>query len=117
MFDLMKKMMLTGVGLAAMTKDRLEEMAREVARQTEMSAEKGEQFVDEVLRRGEQARGELNQTVRTTVNDALHRMDLPTRADLDDLRARISVLEQRLAAHEGESHAASDVPPSGGHGH
>lgn len=32
MFDIIKKVMLTGVGLAAMTKDKVEEVARDLAK-------------------------------------------------------------------------------------
>jgi polyhydroxyalkanoate synthesis regulator phasin len=98
MIELFKKTMLMGVGLAAMTKDRVEEMAREVAKSADMSADKGQQFVREVLDRAEKARDDFESTVQKAVNDNLRKTDLPTRDDIERLNARLERLEQTLAS-------------------
>ena len=41
MFDLIKKTMLTGVGLAAMTKDKVEELAKELSKKGKLSEKEG----------------------------------------------------------------------------
>ncbi len=98
MIELFKKTMLMGVGLAAMTRDRVEEMAREIAKSADMSAEKGQQFVRDVLDRAEKARDDFESTVQKAVNDTLRKTDLPTRDDIQQLNARIERLEQALAS-------------------
>ena len=98
MFELIKKSLLTGVGLAAMTKDKIEEIARDLAKSAEMSSEKGQEFVDEMVQRGEKARAEFEATVQKLVNDNLSKTDLPTRDDISKLIARIDKLEKRLTA-------------------
>ncbi|MCH8805733.1 MAG: phasin family protein [Planctomycetes bacterium] len=96
MIELIKKTLLAGVGLAALTKDKVEELARDIAKSAELSSEKGQQFVDEITKRAEKAREELEASVRRLVNDNLSKTDLPTREDIHKLMARIDELEQKL---------------------
>jgi polyhydroxyalkanoate synthesis regulator phasin len=99
MFDLIKKALLTGVGLAVLSKEKAEEMAREIAEAAKLSSDKGQEFVDEVVGRSEKMRKELEETVQRVVNDSLKRTDLATRDDIAQLRARIEELERNLASH------------------
>jgi polyhydroxyalkanoate synthesis regulator phasin len=99
MFDLIKKAMLTGVGLAVMSKDKAEALARELAETAKLSSDKGQEFVDEVVGKSEKMKKELEQNVQRVVNETLKRTDLPTRDDLAQLRARIEELERTLASH------------------
>jgi polyhydroxyalkanoate synthesis regulator phasin len=96
MFDLIKKTMLTGIGLSLMTKDKVEAFARDMASAAQLPAEKGQQLVDEAIKRAEEGRRDLDQTVQKIVQDALQAADVPTRAQYDALQARVAVLEQKL---------------------
>lgn len=98
MIDVIKKTMLMGVGLAAMTKDKVEEYARDLADSAKLSSEKGKKFVEEVVERAEKARDDLESTVHRAVNDQLKKSDLLTRDDIAELTARIEQLEQKLAS-------------------
>ena len=67
MFELIKKTMLAGVGLAAVTKDKVEELARELTEKGEMSEKEGRELIDELLKKSEQARKDLETKVEDTV--------------------------------------------------
>ena len=95
MIDLVKKTLLTGVGLTLMTKDKVEELAREVADAAQLSAEKGQEFVDEALVRAKKGREDLEATVKRVADDSVKAANLATRAEVAALAARIEHLEQR----------------------
>ena len=97
MLDVMKKMLLTGVGLTLMTKDKVEEVARDIAKSAQLSADKGQAFVDEAVARAEKGRAELDALVQRTVKEVLQRANLPSRDDFAQLSARLEKLEQSLA--------------------
>lgn len=97
MLDLLKKTLLAGVGLAAMTKDKVEAMAREVAQSADLSSDKGQEFVAEVMQRAEKAREDLESTIQKVVNENLRKTDLPSRDDISRLSDRLAALESRLA--------------------
>src|SRR5262245_55080726 len=97
MFDAIKQTMLIGIGLAAMTKDKVEQMAREMAENAKASAEKGQEFVKEVTTRAEKARADMDATVRRIVDDTLKRTNVATRDQIAGLETRLARLEELLA--------------------
>jgi len=101
MIELIKKTFFTGLGLAALTKEKVEEIAREIAKAAEMSSEKGQQFVDEAVKRAEQTRQEFESAIQRVVVQTLARSNLATRQDFDRLVARIEQLEQALRDRVG----------------
>lgn len=101
MTELIKKTLLMGVGLAALTKDKVEELARELARSANLTSEKGQEFVDAVVDRAEKARTELEGRVQRLVQENLKKAHVPTHDDLAALQARVEQLELRLAAKSG----------------
>jgi polyhydroxyalkanoate synthesis regulator phasin len=98
MIDLMKKTLLAGVGLSLMTKDKVEEVARDIAKSAQLSADKGQAFVDEAVARAKKGREELDALVQRAVNEAVRKANLPTRADITQLTQRLEALERTLAA-------------------
>ena len=97
MIDLIKKSFFTGIGLAAMTKEKVEEMARDWAKAAQLSGEKGQEFVQEVLDRSDKARKDFEDTVARYVRDAVKQAKLATHEDILMLNNRIKHLEQKLA--------------------
>lgn len=96
MIDLIKKSFFTGIGLAAMTKEKVEEMAREWAKAAQLSADKGQEFVKEALDRSEKARREFEDLVGRYVHEAVKQSKLATHDDIVKLTSRIKHLEQAL---------------------
>ena len=99
MFDLIKKTMLAGVGLAVMTRDKAEAMAKEIAETAQLSADKGKAFVSEVVGQSEKVRQELEQTVQRVVDETLTRANVAKCDELEQLRSRVAELERQLETH------------------
>jgi polyhydroxyalkanoate synthesis regulator phasin len=96
MFDLIKKTFLAGVGMTLMTKDKVEEVARDLAKSAQLSRDKGQEFVEEAVARAKKGREELNALVERAVNDAVRKADLPSRNDIAELNQRLDRLERML---------------------
>lgn len=97
MFDLIKKTMLTGVGLAGLTKDKIEKLAKELAKKGKLSEKEGKKLVDDLLKKSEQARKDLETKVEGMVRRALEKIDVATKEDIDRLEEKIRHLEQKQA--------------------
>jgi len=93
MLDLMKKTLLTGVGLAVMTKDKVEELAKEVVEKGKLSEKEGKEFVDSVLKRSDEARKDLEGRIQTAVQGAVAKLNVATKTDIDELKAEIEKLQ------------------------
>lgn len=97
MLESLKKTLYAGVGLAFLTRDKLEEMGKRLAEESKLSEGEGKKLVDEFLKKGEEAKAMLDRTVSGAVSAALERIDLPRRAEVKALEARVQALEARLA--------------------
>ena len=98
MFDLMKKSMLAGVGLALKTWDEVEEMVQDIQKKSEMSESEGRKFLDEARKRYEDAQGKLEKRVESTVKDFLKKTSLVTADELKDLKKEIRELKSVINA-------------------
>ena len=101
MFDLLKKTILTGIGIASLTKDKIEELGKKISEESKLSAEEGKKLVNDLLKQSEKARMDLETQVQKLVKIALEKLDIPTRDDLNRLEKRIIKLEN-LKAETGK---------------
>ena len=95
MFDIIKKTMLMGAGLAAMTGDKIEELAKELTEKSGMSEKEGKELVEELVKKSERARKDLDAKVEALVGKALEKMDVATRKDIARLEEKIGRIEQK----------------------
>ncbi len=93
MFDLMKKGMLAGIGLALKTKDEVEEMIREIQKKSDMSEAEGRKFFDEVQEKYDEAQDKLEKRVEQTVKEFLKKTNIVTKDELKDLKKEIRELK------------------------
>lgn len=101
MFDVLKNTVLAGVGMGLMTVDKVEELARDMAKSAQLSTDKGEEFVKEAVERAKRGREDLEATVQNAVNDTVKRMNLPSREDITRLETRLAEVEKKLAEQAG----------------
>jgi len=91
--DLIKKTLYMGVGLANMTKEKVEEISQELIKKGELSAAEGKDFIDDLTRKSEEARKALEARVDSLVKSSLARMKIATSDELSALEKRIEKLE------------------------
>jgi len=60
-----------------------------------MSEKEGKELIDELLKKSEQARKDLETKVEDTVRKVLEKMAVATKEDIDSLSERIKNLEQK----------------------
>lgn len=94
MFEILKKTMLTGIGLGLMTRDKVEEVARDIANSANLSADKGQEFVNEAVARAQKSRVELDDRIRAAIDDALSKTNLATKEDIARVEERLGRIEQ-----------------------
>ena len=100
MLEIIKKTLLTGLGLASMSKDKVECLAKDLAEFGKLSEKEGKEFMDEILLKSEAAQKDLEKQVEKTLNNTLQKMNLSTIDDLEKLKTRIAQLEKKLETNE-----------------
>jgi len=97
MFNLIKKAMFTGIGLALKTKDEVESLAEELVKTGEMTEKEGKKFLDELQERYEDAQNKLEERVEKTVKKLLKKADLVTADELKALKKEIRELKKAVS--------------------
>jgi polyhydroxyalkanoate synthesis regulator phasin len=96
MLNLIKKTMLTGVGLAGLTKNKVERLAKDLAKRGKLSEKEGEKLVDDLLKKSEKARKDLEEQIEKVLKNTMKKMNFATREDVLKLTKRIKNLEGTL---------------------
>ena len=94
MIDLVKKALLTGVGIAALSKEKIEELGKELAEKGKLTEQEGKALVEQLLASSEEARKDFQAQVESKVQQALEKMDLAKKSELDALREEVEALKQ-----------------------
>jgi len=102
MIDLIKKTMYAGLGLAFMTKEKIEELSKEVIEKGKLSEKEGKEFINELLKKSEDARKEVKGQIERVVKDILKKMNLATRDDLLKLKKQLKKLEQAIKKEDAQ---------------
>jgi len=98
MFDLLKKGVLTGIGIGLMTKEKVEELGRKLAGEAKLSEAEGRELLAELLDQSEKAKANLEEMLEKRVEVVLNKMNIATRTDLTCLEERLAKLESLAAA-------------------
>jgi polyhydroxyalkanoate synthesis regulator phasin len=94
MFEFIKRTIYFGAGLASMTAEKIEEAVGEIVKRGEITEKQGRELVQDLKERSRNARHELGQRVEKMMEEALQKLKIPTRKEMDELKARIERLEK-----------------------
>jgi polyhydroxyalkanoate synthesis regulator phasin len=92
MVDLIKKALYTGVGLAVLTKEKAEELVKELTQQAKLSEQEGKELFDGLLKQSEQARNDFQTKVDEAVVSVVNRLNLATKDEVASLKAKVEEL-------------------------
>lgn len=100
MIELVKKTLLTGVGVAALTKEKIEEVAKDFVEKGKMTEQEGRDLVDDLVKRSDESRIELQKLIEGKVQTILEKMDLAKKSEVDALKNEIEELRGALQNKE-----------------
>lgn len=103
--ELVRKMLLAGVGAVAMTRDETEQFVNKLVERGEIAQKDAEKLLRDVQGRLRQGRAEVNvkeqaekvgSRVEQGMEDFLNRLNIPSKRDIEDLSAKIAQLSARV---------------------
>jgi len=94
--ELANKLLLAGLGLAALTQDKARKLLKELTGREKISKADTSAFVGELLSRGKEAQKRLAELVKKEVAIVLAKMDFASKTDVAELEKRIQELEAKL---------------------
>ncbi len=98
MIDLIKKAVLTGMGVASLTKEKIDDFSRELIDKGKLSEQEGEKIVLEMRKRVEESKEALVNQTDKVVEATLNRMQLARVSDLEKLQSEVACLRKEIEA-------------------
>ena len=96
MIELIKKAMFTGIGFAALTKDKVEDLAQDFMEQGKLSRTEGGKLVEDIMQRSRESQQEMTAKVETLVSEAMEKMNLARMSEVEALQDEVANLKERL---------------------
>ena len=100
MFEMFKKSLFAGLGLAVVTKTKLEKVLEKLVEEGKVSREEAEKMGQELLESGEKQWDDFETKLKETVKGFLENMDLGKASDLKKLEKKVKAIDMRLKALE-----------------
>jgi len=110
--ELIEKTFLAGMGAAALTKDRVQELVEDLVRRGQLSSDEGRDVVEKLLARSREEARSMLKRADSSLQGAYHDIGLTTKRELEDLEFRLRQLEMRVQLLE----KAADSQAEGGSG-
>lgn len=95
MKELIRKALFTGVGVASLTKEKIEEVVDELKKSGEMSEEEGKKFTEELFEKAKESKEKLNRQIEEAVSSAIEKLDIARGADIAELKKEIDALKKQ----------------------
>ncbi|RWX47312.1 Polyhydroxyalkanoate synthesis regulator phasin [Candidatus Electrothrix marina] len=100
MKELLKNMIYTGVGAAFLTRDKLDEIRKELVDRGNLTREEGKEFVEDLLKKSDSARDQLELWLSRQVEERIKGLNLATTDEVEELRRKIEELQVALNSRE-----------------
>jgi len=108
MFEIFKKSIFAGLGLAVVTKTKLESVLEKLVEEGKMSRTEAEKMGQELLESGEKQWTVFETRLQETVKGFLQNMDICKASDLKKLEKKVKALDMRLKALEEPKEKKAD---------
>ena len=96
MFETIKKVAFTGMGVAALTREKVEDLAKDLIVKGKLSEQEGEKFVQEMVSRAEESKIALKEQTEKIVTSTLTKVPLAKESDVLELKAEIEKLRGEI---------------------
>jgi polyhydroxyalkanoate synthesis regulator phasin len=93
---MLKQMLYAGIGLAAVTKEKAEEVIAELIKKGEMSKEEGKDILNTLMNRMQEESEKLKQKINEQVEHTITSMNLVRKSQLDEVLRKLDELEKKL---------------------
>lgn len=113
MSDVFKNFLYAGVGLAAMTTEKIQATVDELVEKGKISDSEGKKIVEDFLSNTEGRKSEFEDKLRTVSEEVISKFDFMKNKEVDELKARVEELEAKLAeANKAKTSAKSSTAKS-----
>jgi polyhydroxyalkanoate synthesis regulator phasin len=96
MLDLIEKVVMTTIGVAAITQKKAEELVAEMKERYKLSEDEGKNLVERIQTMARENKEKVREMAEVEVQKVVERLGLVSADDFENLKKRVQELEARL---------------------
>lgn len=96
MLEIIEKTLLAGIGAAALTQKKAEELIDELKDKLNLSEEEGKKLLNKLQDAAKESQKKLEDMAGEEVKKAFERVGVATKSDLETLKKKVASLEKQL---------------------
>ena len=96
LLDAARKVLLAGIGAVALAQDEIEDFVNKLIDRGQLAEKDGRKLIHDVMERRKKTTKAVEQSLDKRVEELLASMNVPSKADLDALSAKISTLTKKV---------------------
>lgn len=93
MLDIFRKTFLLGLGLTSLTREKAEDFIDELIKRGEVESKEKGKAVDDLIQKAKEEEKKFNEKLNETIQNAINNMGIPTKKDIESLENKIKDLE------------------------
>ncbi|MEO0896598.1 MAG: hypothetical protein AAFY71_09385 [Bacteroidota bacterium] len=98
MEDFFKKVLYTGVGLASLTAEKLQESVDDLVGKGKLSENEGKKILDDFFDSTEAKKDEFESKLKEAADQAMEKFNFVSKTEVDELKEKIAELESKIEA-------------------
>ncbi len=101
-----KKALYAGIGVALLTKDKIDQFTEKLVKEGQLSRDEAQRLTDDLVKNGEAQWSDLETRILDTLKTGINRLDIAKKSEVEALRDRVDNLEKRIVLMEETKPAA-----------
>lgn len=97
-----RKAILLGLGALELTREKVEAFVDELVKKGEIATKERSDYLEEFLKAAEKEEKKALEKISTALQNVLTELGLPTKEDLQTIERRLEGIERRLAGEEAK---------------
>lgn len=111
--DTLRKMMLVSIGAVSLTRDKAEQLVKELSEKGQVNQAEARSFVREIMEKGDRERVAIQNAVSGEVRKIREEIGFASKKDLGEISARLRRIEEHLNISFVEAEPAPENVPAG----
>jgi polyhydroxyalkanoate synthesis regulator phasin len=100
--DLLEKVINIGLGVFAISREKVEKFVNELAEKGEISKNEVQEMVNKIMEKGEEQRKDLNDYIAKQVENILNKMNLATKSEVISEERIREIIREELSKQKNE---------------
>jgi polyhydroxyalkanoate synthesis regulator phasin len=109
--DLIERTFMAGMGAAALTKDRIQELTEELVNRGQINADEGRAVMERLVARSRDEARAVLKRADGSLQTGYRELGLGSQRDLDEIALRLQQLEHRVQLLETQSDSQGQATP------